>query len=139
MKKETLILLGLGAAALYFVMSRRRRGAVEVFSPEKISEEEFGAPTIETEPEPVQRQKTILQSVKDIAKQTAENIKRKRALKDVMFIPGTKIQISKKQFEKTIKAKKKEQRQKVRAESKIRRKEQRRIRRKKVGEISIMY
>ena len=133
MKKETIILIGLGAIALYFVMNKRRRGTVIVESPEKISEEEYGKPTMEEETEaaPVQTGKTILQSVRDITKKTREAIKRKKALKDVMFIPGTRTPISKKKFQKAIREQKKKQRQAKRAES--------RIRRRKVGEISIMY
>lgn len=132
MKKETIILIGLGAVALYFVMQKRRRGAVFVESPEKISEEEYGKPTIEeTEAAPVQTGKSILESVRDITKSTREAIKRKKALKDVMFIPGTRIPISKKKFQKEIRMQKKKQRQAKRAES--------RIRRRRVGEISIMY
>ena len=132
MKKETIILIGLGAIELYFVMNKRRRGAVFVESPEKISEEEFGKPTMEeTEAAPVQTGKSILESVRDITKSTREAIKRKKALKNVMFIPGTRTPISKKKFQKAIREQKKKQRQAKRAES--------RIRRRKVGEISIMY
>lgn len=132
MKKETIILIGLGAVALYFVMQKRRRGAVFVESPEKISEEEFGKRTMEeTEAAPVQTGKSILESVRDITKSSRAAIKRKKALKDVMFIPGTRIPISKKKFQKEIRMQKKKQRQAKRAES--------RIRRRKVGEISIMY
>jgi hypothetical protein len=132
MKKETLILIGLGAAALYFVMSKRRRGTVEVFSPEKISEEEFGTPTNERQAAPmVETGKTLLQSVKDIALTTAAKIKRRKATKDLLYLPGMKTPVSKSKFNKAIREQKRKQRQQKRAES--------RIRRKKVGEISILY
>lgn len=132
MKKETLILIGLGAVALYFVMNKRKRGMVFVESPEKISEEEFGTPTKERQSAPmVETGKTLLQSVKDIALTTAANIKRKKVTKDLLFLPGMKTPVSKSKFNKAIREQKRKQRQQKRAES--------RIRRKKVGEISILY
>lgn len=132
MKKETLILIGLSAVALYFVMNKRRRGAVFVESPEKISEEEFGTPTSERQAAPmVETGKTLLQSVKDIALTTAASIKRRKATKDLLYLPGMKTPISKSKFNKAIRQQKRTIRKQKRAES--------RIRRKKVGEISILY
>lgn len=125
MKKDTLILLGLGAVALYFVMQRRRRGSVEVFSPEVMTEEEFGTSSIDQrQPENIiERGRNIFDTVKTVFQRSPE----------------------KKQARQERRAQRKTTRQaqrKVRQEKRTTRKAKRqeaRVRRKKVGEISIMY
>lgn len=118
MKKETIILIGLGAVALYFVMQKRRRGAVFVESPEKISEEEFGTPTMEEqESQPItEKARKVIDVVKNVFKGSPER----------------------KQARKEARIKRKAARQEKRTTRKTKRQEAR-IRRKKVGEISIMY
>ena len=135
MKKETILLLGLGAAAVYFLMRKRRdySDLVSVESPEKITEAEFEAaqPSETTSAAPIlQRGKSLLESVKNIAQQTREKIKRKRALKDIMFLPGMSKPISKKQFQKTVRQQKAKQRKAARMERRVKR---------RMGDLSIMY
>ena len=126
MKKDTLILLGLGAVALYFVMQRRRRGSVEVFSPEVMTEEEFGTPsTDQRQPEDIiERGRNIFDTVKTVFQRSPE---KKQARQE------------RRAQRKTTRQAQRKVRQEKRATSRIKRQERRKVRRQKVGEISIMY
>ena len=126
MKKDTLVLLGLGAVALYFVMQRRKRGTVEVFSPEVMKEEEFGTPAIDArQPERIiERGRNLLDTVKTVFQRSPERQKERQ---------------ERRTQRKTTRQAQRKVRQEKRATSRIKRQEKRKSRRQKVGEISIMY
>lgn len=78
MKKETIILLGLGAAAVYFIMKNKKpKAQVIVENAEPISEEEFERGS---NVEPQARQNaSIIDVVKSVASKGVTAIKQARA------------------------------------------------------------
>jgi hypothetical protein len=165
MKKNTLLLVGIGAAALFFLMRRggaqgRRRGLLDVQSPEIISQEEFEMPTIEENQRPsiVDTVQNIAQRGGEIFQNVREGIQQRRA-NDMIYMPGTAIptgltrqQLAKMQRQKRQQAAKKT-RQQARATrqaarttrktqrqaARTTRRTQRRARRQKVGEIGVLF
>ena len=142
MKKNTLLLLGLGAAAIFLLMRRgqaqaRRRGSVIVESPEAITEEEFGTPE---EPQ----RGSIIESVKNIADKGGEVIRTIRTARQQrqagrqVVLPGGMV-VDPRQIRKFAAQKKREQAKKQRQQRRATRKQQRQAKRRKVGEIGILF
>jgi hypothetical protein len=145
MKKENIILLGLGAVALFFIMkgrgmTARRRGEVFVESPEKITEEQYGTPDIETG-----QGGGLLETVKNVAQSVRSKIQEKRQ-QQVVTLPGG-IRIDLKKAKQIAKQKQRQQkkasRQQARTTRKTARQEKRAIRRsarqQKVGDINVLF
>ena len=93
MKKNTLLLVGIGAAALFFLMRRggaqgRRRGLLDVQSPEIISQEEFEMPTIEENQRP-----SIVDTVQNIAQRGGEIFQNVREEQDFPRWPNIRLHV----------------------------------------------
>lgn len=134
MKKETIILLGLGAVAVYFLMrNKRAKGEIIVESPEKISEEEFG--NIE-QMETQNQRGQVIDVIKTVAQKGASAIERaklRRKAKKAVKLPFGTATIDLEKARKIA-------RQKARKQKRAQRKAVRLKRRnKKLGDISIMF
>jgi hypothetical protein len=149
MNKNTLILLGVGAAAIYFLTRRKRpdySGLVSVESPQPITEQEFEAGSGSGSGG------SLLESVQNIAQkggqiiQTIRDNRAQRKAKDMIFLPNSSIPtgMTRQQLAAFIKRKKREEERKKRQQARSQRKAQRqakrtarpkRQRRRKVGEI----
>jgi hypothetical protein len=158
MKKNTLLYIGIGAAALFFLMRRgtaqgRRRGLVDVQSPEIISQEEFENPTFDENERPslMDTVQNIAQRGGEIFQNVKEGIQQKRA-NEMIYLPGTAIStgLTRKQLVKMQRQKKQQEAKKTRQAARKTRKTQRqaarttrraqrRVRRQKVGEIGVLF
>lgn len=157
MKKNTLLLVGLGAVALFLFMRRgtaqgRRRGEVFVESPEPISESEFGIP------EETEQPRNLVDTIQNIAQKGGEvfnNIRdgvQQRRANDMIYLPGsnvptglTRSQLAKMQRKKKLEEQRKKRQQArttrktTRQQARATRKAQRKVRRRKVGEIGVLF
>jgi hypothetical protein len=158
MKKNTLLLVGLGAVALLFLMRRgtaqgRRRGILEVESPEIMTEQEFGVPTVaDNEP------RSLVDTVQNIAQRGGEifsNVRESLSQNknnQMIYLPGTAIptgltarkiaQLKRQKRQQEARAKRQQARttrKAKRQQARTTRKTQRRVRRQRVGEIGVLF